>query len=315
MRGSWRAYLDVMRPDHWLKNIFILFGLAAALVLTDVPLDLRTGLLSLLSLVPACLIASANYILNEILDAPYDRMHPTKCRRPVAAGIVSERILWGLMALLILLGFGVAALVFNRSYSIALALLLLSGILYNVKPIRLKDVAFADFILESFNNPIRLWLGWYALTAANSFPPLSIVVAWWSFGALLMSGKRYAELRFIDDADRSGAYRKSFRIYTEQSLLLSMFASASVFYFCAGVAVAVYKQNLIFVFPFLLIAIMAYFHAAMNSRTARLEPEQLMKNPWIILTTLAIAALSAFLVFAPDRLTEPLHFFQLIDGK
>jgi len=305
-----------MRPDHWLKNIFIVFGLAAAVVLGAVPINFETVLFSVLSLIPACLIASANYILNEILDAPFDRMHPTKNRRPVAAGIVSEKILWLLMAGLILVGFALALWWFNIFYSAALVLLLLSGLLYNVPPVRLKDVAFADFILESFNNPIRLWLGWYALMPTTSFPPLSIVVAWWSFGALLMSGKRYAELRFINNSERSGAYRKSFRIYSEQSLLLSMFASASVFFFCAGVAVAVYKQNLVFVFPFLLVAVLGYFYRAMNSRSARLEPEQLMKNPMIIIGTLIIVALSALLVLAPDRLTEPLHFFQLIDhGK
>ena len=43
-----------------------------------------------------------------------------------------------------------------------------------------------DVIAESFNNPIRLWLGYYALVSPHNVPPLSIVLAWWFFGALLM---------------------------------------------------------------------------------------------------------------------------------
>ena len=78
-------YLKIARPDHWLKNIFILFGhvVAWALVL-DFQWDAHLIGRAALSLIPACLIASANYILNEILDAPFDAMHPTKKFRGIA---------------------------------------------------------------------------------------------------------------------------------------------------------------------------------------------------------------------------------------
>ena len=75
-------YLKLARPDHWLKNIFILFGHVVAVVLLP---GLWQGTTTLawaaFSLVPACLIASANYILYEILDATFDRLHPTKKHR------------------------------------------------------------------------------------------------------------------------------------------------------------------------------------------------------------------------------------------
>ena len=196
-----------------------------------------------LSLLPACLIASANYIVNEILDAPFDRMHPTKRFRPVPSGKVKLPVLWTLMSVLIVVAFVLAALWFNVGYLVALALLLLSGIAYNVEPVRLKDRAYLDVIAESFNNPVRLWLGWYALLPSHYYPPLSIVLAWWFFGALLMAGKRYAEFRFIGDARRRGDYRKSFRVYTERSLILSMVTYANFFCFCMGIAIAVYQAE------------------------------------------------------------------------
>jgi len=311
-------YLKVLRPDHWLKNVFILFGCLVAIALLPdvVPQDpWRVGLLIVLSFIPACLIASANYIINEILDAPFDRMHPTKCLRPVPAGTVKIPVLWAIMAVITVVAFALSIWWFNIGYTISLGLLLLSGFVYNVEPIRLKDRAFLDVIAESFNNPIRLWLGWYALLPATSFPPLSIVLAWWFFGALLMAGKRYAEFRFIGNAERSGQYRRSFKVYTEKSLILSMITHANFFCFCMGIAIAVYRPNLVFVFPLVVVAIGVYLNLAMSEAEARLEPEHLLRSPLVILCTVAVVALAGFLAWTKLDLTESFHFFRVIIGK
>lgn len=309
------AYVSVMRPDHWLKNIFIVFGHAAAVVLLDLSLTPELLLLAAFSLLPACLVASANYIINEILDAPFDRVHPTKKHRAVASGAAKEPVLWVLFALLIVVAWAMAAPVLNVSYQLSLLLLFLSGLAYNVRPLRLKDRAFWDVIAESFNNPIRLWLGWYAVAPAASFPPLSVILAWWMFGALLMTGKRYAEYRFIGDPELSGKYRRSFRVYTEKSLLIAMITYANLFCFCAGAAVAIYKPNLVFVFPLIVAAIIAYFQAAISVEGARLEPEQLLKNPWIVASTVVVALLGAVLAWIPENLASNLGFFRLITGQ
>ncbi|MFV0337143.1 MAG: UbiA family prenyltransferase, partial [Chthoniobacterales bacterium] len=149
------AYISVMRPDHWLKNIFILFGHAAAIVLLGLTLSWEMVGLIAFSLVPACLVASANYIMNEILDAPFDRMHPTKKLRSVASGEAKASILWIIFGALLIIAWALSAFVFNISYQISLLLLFLSGIVYNVQPVRLKDRAFLAVFAESVNTPIR----------------------------------------------------------------------------------------------------------------------------------------------------------------
>jgi decaprenyl-phosphate phosphoribosyltransferase len=224
-------------------------------------------------------------------------------------------ILWAMMALLTLVAFALAARWFNTGYLVALVLLLLSGIVYNVEPLRLKDRAYLDVIAESFNNPIRLWLGWYALLPADYYPPLSIVLAWWFFGALLMAGKRYAEFRFIGDARRSGDYRKSFRVYTERSLILSMVTYANFFCFCMGVAIAVYRPNLVFVFPLVVIAICIYLHRAMTEEGAKLEPEHLLKSPLVVVATLVVVVISVVLTWTKTDLTRHVHFFEPVGSK
>jgi decaprenyl-phosphate phosphoribosyltransferase len=304
-------YIKICRPDHWLKNVFILFGHVVAITLVlDFQIEWRHVSLAILSLIPACLIASANYILNEILDAPFDAMHPTKKHRGIPAGKVKVSILWWIKAGLIVSAFLLAWLFgFNWAYQAALALLLISGIVYNVKPLRLKDRAFMDVIAESFNNPIRLWLGYYALAAPNYVPPISIVLAWWFFGALLMTGKRYSEFRFIADAELSGRYRRSFQVYTEKSLILAMITYANLFCFCTGVAMAVYPRlnDLVFVFPLIVLAVVAYFQHAMKEETARLEPEQLLQNPWVVVTTLATGGLTLWLLWANGGYAKQMH--------
>jgi decaprenyl-phosphate phosphoribosyltransferase len=304
-------YLKICRPDHWLKNVFILFGHVVAWTLVlNFQWESRLLLIAALSLIPACLIASANYILNEILDAPFDAIHPTKKLRGIPAGKVKVVYLWWIKAALIIVAFFLCWLWnFNWAYQASLALLLLSGLVYNVPPLRLKDRAFMDVIAESFNNPIRLWLGYYALVPPHSVPPTSIVLAWWFFGALLMTGKRYSEFRFIGDATVSGNYRKSFRTYTEKSLILAMMTYANLFCFCTGIAMAVYPQlnNLVFVFPMIVLAVIAYFHHAMKEETARLEPEQLLQNPWIIVCTLVTGAATLALLLAKTNYAKAAH--------
>ncbi len=309
-------HLKICRIDHWLKNVFIVFGHAVAVVLVF-NLEITAGLIgkAILSLIPACLIASANYILNEILDAPFDKLHPTKKLRGIPAGKCSIPVLWAMKAGLIVLGFALAWFWFeNRGYIASLGLLLLSGFVYNVRPFRVKDRAFVDVIAESFNNPIRLWLGWYALVPAAGWasqatgeqlsgwtmPPAAIMLAWWSFGALLMTGKRYAEYRFIDDPELSGKYRKSFEIYTEKRLVIAMITYANLFCFCTGIALTDNPQmsNLILVFPMIILAVIAYFSHAMSKIGAKLEPEQLLKNPWILISTLLTAAVAVGLLYA-----------------
>jgi len=44
----------------------------------------------MIGLIAACVVASSNYVLNELLDAKFDRFHPEKKHRPLAAGRISR---------------------------------------------------------------------------------------------------------------------------------------------------------------------------------------------------------------------------------
>ena len=102
-RSKWQQLMDyvrIARFDHWFKNIFVLPGIVLAAELSGA---LVTDILfvSVLALLSAGFIASANYVINEWLDAPLDALHPLKRTRPGAAGRIKvgyvylEYILFG----------------------------------------------------------------------------------------------------------------------------------------------------------------------------------------------------------------------------
>jgi len=97
----------LLRPHHWLKNLLVFLPLIAGHAWFN-PTAL-TGVV--FAFFAFSLIASAGYILNDILDLPFDRRHPRKCRRPIASrelGIPHALISFaGLMALSLMLSLSV----------------------------------------------------------------------------------------------------------------------------------------------------------------------------------------------------------------
>ncbi len=86
-RGRLRAMLVTLRPRQWIKNVLVIAaaGAAGALGHDDVPVRVA------LACVAFCLLASGIYAINDVRDAPEDRLHPRKRYRPIAAGEIEPR--------------------------------------------------------------------------------------------------------------------------------------------------------------------------------------------------------------------------------
>ena len=240
-------YVQIARIDHWFKNVFMILGIVLALFYDPSLFAWESILPVFLAVASTCLVASSNYVINEFLDAPYDRLHPVKKKRPVPSGKVKSR--WAYMEWFVLGISGIAlAFTVNSYLGVTAILFLVSGLLYNIPPIRTKELPYLDVLSEALNNPLRLLLGWFALITA-SVPPLSLVLAYWMVGAFLMATKRFAEYRRISDPERAAAYRKSFEYYTEDRLLLSMFFYAMACAFMSGIFLVRYHMELILFVP------------------------------------------------------------------
>ena len=183
------------RVDHWFKNLFVLPGIILAILFTGQEINFLNFIHLCQNFLSICLIASANYLINEYLDAPYDRFHPVKKNRASVKKKVKFVNVISLYLFLILLSFTIS-IKSELNFLAFLTLFLFLGILYNVKPFRLKDRSYLDILSESLNNPVRLLLGWSAVES-NFLPPSSILLSYWMGGAFLMTIKRFAELRSV----------------------------------------------------------------------------------------------------------------------
>jgi decaprenyl-phosphate phosphoribosyltransferase len=289
------AYIKIARPDHWIKNAFIVPGIVFACLLTGQALTWAITGRFFLGLAATCLIASANYVINEWLDAEFDRHHPTKSLRPAVAGNLDVRLITVEYIALSIVGLALSAGI-SLYFLGTEAVLLLMGVIYNVKPFRSKDVAFFDVISESFNNVIRLFLGWFIVTS-SWLPPVSIIIGYWMGGAFLMAVKRYAEYRMIGDPRRAGAYRKSFRYYSEKTLLVSavFYALTSVF-FC-GIFLIKYRLELLIAMPFLAGLFCLYLYKSFEEDSAVQKPEKLYRERFLMVYSAGFALLVLALLF------------------
>ena len=223
-RPPWLAALVTLRPRQWIKNVLVIAaaGAAGALGHDDVPVRVS------LAFVAFCMLASGIYAINDVRDAPEDRLHPRKRFRPVAAGQLSPALAValgiGLMAagivlcglitpLLALVGAGYLAL--SLSYTLVWRHLLLLDIIAIAGGFVLRAVA------GGVASPVTL-SRWFVLvvTAAAVF---------------VAAGKRHAELRRTSLAAVTTGRRRVLEGYTEPRLRLILLLSAAVAVFAYAV--------------------------------------------------------------------------------
>lgn len=275
-------YLKIMRLDHWIKQLFIVPGIIFAVLLLkdNITLDLDIIYKVIIGFISTCFIASANYTINEFLDAKFDKLHPKKKFRAAVQNKLNTKIVVFQYIVLTIIGLSFATLI-SPIFFLMEAWLFIMGVLYNVKPIRTKDIPFIDVLTESLNNAIRFLIGWFIVTSIY-FPPISIVIGYWFAGAFLMSTKRFSEYRMIDNPKLAGSYRKSFVKYTEKSLIISSLYYAMFSILFLGIFLIKYKVELIILTPFLIGLFCYYFYLSYKKNSATQNPEKLYKEKFLL---------------------------------
>lgn len=194
--GYWRTLLKALRVHQWAKNTLIFVPLLASHRIFELPL-LWNGLLAFVAF-GAC--ASSVYLLNDLLDLPDDRQHPTKCNRPLAAGTLPILHALFLIPGLLVAAFALALWQLPWQFAAVLAAYYLLTLAYSLW---LKRVVMLDVVTLAMLYTVRVIAGAAAMALAATF----WILAFCMFIFLSLAFvKRYTELH---DARQKGKKDKS----------------------------------------------------------------------------------------------------------
>lgn len=144
--------LKILRPHQWVKNTFIFIPLFFGGSL----FDMADWTSSLVAFVAFSFAASAIYSINDIVDVEADKKHPKKCKRPIAAGLVSKRQARLLAIILAIAALALPFLLNNWMLSVVIAVYLAMNLCYCI---RLKHYAIIDVCLVALGFVMRIVAG------------------------------------------------------------------------------------------------------------------------------------------------------------
>ena len=246
-----KQYLKLIRVRHYIKNMLVF----AALACSGSFFDLQKLFAGMMGFLAFCLISSVVYIINDIRDREKDRLHPTKCKRPIAAGTISVKKAAVLAAVFLVTAVICNCVVFHPGSSILLAVYLIINIAYSCG---LKNVPILDITILVAGFLIRIMYGAMVteITVSNWLYLTVLAVAFY-----FALGKRRNELR----NNSSGETREVLKAYPINFLDRNMYMAltlANVFYALWSTdekTIASYNSNrLVFTVPLVLLITMKY---------------------------------------------------------
>lgn len=215
--------IQLLRPAQWVKNVFVFAGLVFGWKLSD---PAAVGL-ALAAFGCFCLVASAGYIINDIVDREQDRLHPTKRFRPIAAGTVpSAHAALICVVLLVIAGAG-STLMLPPRFTVILASYFVLTQIYSFV---LKRLVILDVITISIGFVLRAWGGAAAVDVEVS---QWLIVCTFTLCLFLGFGKRRCEHAVMSNNNDAVQHRATLERYTTDLLnqLLSISAGLAVITF------------------------------------------------------------------------------------
>lgn len=209
-----RVLLRVLRVNQWIKNLVIFTAIIFSGKLFDADLFLR----STYAFFVFCLLSSASYVLNDIIDYSFDKKHPVKKHRPIAAGQVSIQEATFIVFMLTIVSL-VISLLFSISFFLLSFIFILIHFFYSLY---LKKHAVIDIFTISFSFMIRTFAG---EVATGFHIPIWLLLTIFFVSLFMATVKRHAEL-----VARGTETRASLFYYKEHLLdfLTNTFATATI---------------------------------------------------------------------------------------
>jgi 4-hydroxybenzoate polyprenyltransferase len=281
--------LRLLRPRQWTKNLLLF----AALVFAEDLFDADAVVLASLGFAAFCLASSSVYIINDLLDAERDRLHPEKRNRPIASGAISPGRATAVAAALTVASL---ALAFWLAPGFGVATILYVGLTHFYSIVG-KNVVILDVVLIAFGFVIRAIAG--ALAIAVPISDWFILCT--AFLALFLAvSKRKAELVTLKEG--AGSTRPVLDRYTETSLNTYTAVTMAAALICYGLYILDFQRQagsdsrlLMLTFPVVVFGIFRYHHLTETTGMGDRPEEVLLRDRPIQLCALgfALAAVTA----------------------
>lgn len=273
----------LMRPDQWVKNLFV----AAPLFFTPPAQSATNALAVLVGFFAFCCLASAVYVVNDYLDREADRRHPEKASRPLAAGTVSTAMAGALLASLLLAGLSLAFSQAPRFAAVA-AIYLAINLAYSLW---LKHVAIVDVLSIALSFVLRVMAG----AALIGIEPSAWILIVSGLLALFMAlGKRRDDL--VKSLD--GQHRRSLEGYTQPFLdaavavvLGALLVAYMVYTTDREVMAELGTRNLVYTVIFVIAGILRYLQVIFVEQRSG-SPTAIALSDRFLITTIVLWALA-----------------------
>ena len=281
------ALLKTMRPRQWTKNAFLFAALVFDGKLFHLPDFLRT----LAGFGLFCLISSAVYIFNDLLDVESDRQHPVKKNRPIASGKLP---VWMAMAAGIVLVLFTLVAGYLLAWQFALTLLVYFAMMLAYSK-WLKHILILDVLILAAGFVLRVHSGTTLIVVERFSPWLYVLMT--LLALYLGFGKRRAELALL--AQSASSHRQVFDGYTIP--LLDQFITI-----VSGTTIVAYSlytffrpaapESLMLTIPFVVYAIFRYLYLVQVKQIGG-EPEEILLTDHPLQISILLWGLAILTVF------------------
>lgn len=264
-------HINLMRVRQWYKNlvIFLAIFFSGNILKTDMLIPTMIGFAAL------CLISSANYIINDIIDMKSDRNHPEKRHRPLASGRIS--IAEAVISAIILVSLaGIISYNIGTLFFISIIILFCLTTAYSLF---LKDEPVLDILLIAANLVIRTVAGVLIIDVYMS--PWLVLCPF--FAAIFLAvAKREADLKLLED--KAFTHKKVLKFYSKKITDSMMDIAAA----CVIISYALYALSktslMLLTIPFAVYTIFRYYALALEGSEIVRSPENIYKDIRLMLS-------------------------------
>ena len=293
------ALLIGMRPKQMPKNALLFAGLLFTL-------DHRPPLSALLAVFGAfalfCLLSGCVYLLNDLVDAPADRLHPKKRHRPIASGQLPVWLAQGFVAVAVPVAFVIAYFGFNALFFATVLCYFALTVAYTFY---LKHIVIVDVMALAAGFVLRAVAGATAIAVPSSQWLLVCTGLLALFIAIAKRRSEYAQARVIalETGGTVGDARRILREYTLPLLdqMLTIVATACLLAYFLYAFLSDTGRNhpwLLATTPFVLYGLFRYLYVLHIENRGDAPEEVLLKDrPMLVNVLLWVGAVAAAIVF------------------